>query len=74
MFVFSVNFISLLFFVQLVLHVHCTCISQTQSSGTIVVVIVRMVVGFTTTYAISAYHHYNVVSSNPTTVGDKVCQ
>ena len=25
----------------------------------------RMVVGFETTYAISAYHHYYVVSSNP---------
>ena len=24
-----------------------------------------MVVGFTTTYVISAYHHYKVVSSNP---------
>jgi hypothetical protein len=25
----------------------------------------HMVVGFTTTYVISAYHHYKVVSSNP---------
>jgi len=25
----------------------------------------RMVVGYITTYVISAYHHYNVVSSNP---------
>ena len=31
----------------------------------------RMVVGFTTTYAISVYHHLHVVSSNPT--HDEVC-
>jgi len=31
-----------------------------------------MVVGFTANCVISAYHHYNVVSSNP--ADDKVCQ